>query len=228
MGALADQASIQDRQCRIQVGCSRRPDAASSSPENALVAQAPIASKRWSKRPWGCCARRSLISPGLPTSKRSIARRSRLDGRPAPASRRAGSGGAFSIARASTGFMASQSVLAASAEPRRSAKPTTLSTRTARSSATVTTSPKQTAWLAATTRRPLIRTCPEAASAAAAGRVRTIRACQSHLSIRWRSKPGTGSARLLVRLELLFQHRELGERGIRIGLAIAAAILLDP
>ena len=45
-----------------------------------------------------------------------------------------------------------------SGEPRRSAKPNTLSTFTARSRLTVTTSPMRTARLAASTRCPLTRT----------------------------------------------------------------------
>jgi len=41
-------------------------------------------------------------------------------------------------------------------------------------------------------RAPLMRTRPESESAAAAERVRTTRACHSHLSMRWRSKPIPG------------------------------------
>src|SRR5215813_12154183 len=150
--------------------------------------------------------------------KRSIARRSRLVGRPAPWSRAAGtgSGGCTSMDKSSN------SVRALSAPPRRSAKPTILSTRTPRSSAMVTTSPALTARLAASTRWPLRRTCPDPASAAAAARVRTTRACHSHLSMRWRSNCEGGSSPLLgVRLELGLQGRKLGERRIRVRLAVA-------
>src|SRR5262249_1189283 len=45
----------------------------------------------------------------------------------------------------------------------------------------------RTGWLATVMRLPFNRTKPAAVRAAAAGRVRTIRACHSHLSIRWRS-----------------------------------------
>src|SRR5215471_18752078 len=83
------------------------------------------------------------------------------------------------------------------------------------------TSPSRTAWLGSSIRRPLTRTCPDPASAAAAERVRTTRACHSHLSMRCRSK-GIGLVWLLaVRLELLLEGGELGERRIRIGLAVA-------
>ena len=114
---------------------------------------------------------------------------------------------------------------ASSAEPRRSAKPKTLSTRTVRSRATVTTSFGRTGRLGASMRWPLTRTCPEAASTAAADRVRTTRACHNHLSMRWRSKLHVPSARLLgVRLELLLEGRELGERRIGIGRLVAPAL----
>jgi len=131
--------------------------------------------------------------PSSRAVNRAVARRSRLVGRPAPCSRAAGGGGPRSAGRPSGGSRVSQMARASSAEPRRSAKARTLSTRTARSSATVTTSPSRTGWLGASTRWPLIRTWPPAASAAAAERVRTTRACQSHLSMRWRSRGSTSA-----------------------------------
>src|SRR5262249_56349923 len=74
--------------------------------------------------------------------------------------------------------------------------------------------------LAAWPGRPLIRTWPAAASAAASERVRTTRACQSHLSMRWRSKRQRPSPRLLVaRLELFLKRREFREWRIRVGFA---------
>ena len=51
----------------------------------------------------------------------------------------------------------------------------------------MTTSPGRTGRLGASTRVPFTRTWPDPASAAAAERVRTTRACHSHLSMRWRS-----------------------------------------
>jgi hypothetical protein len=42
--------------------------------------------------------------------------------------------------------------------------------------------------------------------------------------MRWRSEPDTGSARLLVRLQLLLERGQLGEWRVRIGLAIAVSI----
>src|SRR5207245_2029962 len=81
----------------------------------------------------------------------------------------------------------SYSCAAAAALPRRNASPVTLRTRTPLSSATVTTSPHLTSRPGAATRTPLTRTYPTLASDAAALRVRTIRACHSHRSIRWRS-----------------------------------------
>ena len=71
-----------------------------------------------------------------------MARRSRLVGRPLPCSRRAR--WRQSPARSWPAPDPRTDARASSAEPRRSAKPTTLSTRTARSSATVTTSPGRT------------------------------------------------------------------------------------
>jgi hypothetical protein len=62
--------------------------------------------------------------------------------------------------------------------------PITLRIRTLRSSATVTTSPGRTGRLDVSMRAPLMRTRPASDSAAAAERVRTTRACHSHLSIR--------------------------------------------
>jgi len=116
-----------------------------------------------------------------------IARRSRLVGRPAPGGRAAEGAGSVSRPGTRAGIKSSIRSRALSAPPRRSAKPATLRTRTDRSSATVTTSPSRTVRLAPVTRSPLRRTWPDAASAAAAVRVRTSRACQSHLSMRWRS-----------------------------------------
>src|SRR5262245_20731378 len=73
-------------------------------------------------------------------------------------------------------------------------------------------------------RWPLTRTWPDAASVAAAERVRTTRGCHNHLSMRWRSKAGVPSARLLAaRLELLFELCQLGKGGIGIGAAITLA-----
>src|SRR5262249_46448904 len=76
---------------------------------------------------------------------------------------------------------------AMSAEPRRGANPTTLRIRTARLSETVTTSPARTGRLDASIRCPFTRTRPDCTSDAALLRVRRIRACHNHLSIRWRS-----------------------------------------
>src|SRR4051812_23003795 len=94
--------------------------------------------------------------------------------------------------------------------------------RTARSSAMVTTSPARAGWLAAEMRSLLRRTLPAVTSAAAAVRVRTTRACHSHLSMRWRA-----IYRSLFRLELFLQRGELGERRVRIGLA-APFLRIDP
>src|SRR3977135_1361699 len=82
----------------------------------------------------------------------------------------------------------SYSTRAADASPRRSANPTTLRTRTLRSSPIVSTSPALTGWLGAISRTPLMRTWPASTSAAALGRAFTTRACHNHLSRRWRSK----------------------------------------
>src|SRR5262245_38926659 len=162
--------------------------------------------------------------------RRSISRRSRLVGRPAPGSRLA-DGSSSGFPRAAGGSRSSHNTRASSAEPRRSAKPKTLSTRTVRSNATVTTSLGRTARLGASIRWPLTRTWPEAASTAAAERVRTTRACHSHLSMRWRSKlqvPRRGrSTRLLgVRFELLLERGKLGEGRVRIGRPVAPALAL--
>src|SRR5262245_16013533 len=71
-------------------------------------------------------------------------------------------------------------------------------------------------------RRPFTRTWPAATSAAASARVRTTRACHSHLSMRWRSKP---SVRLLgAGLKLFLKRCEFGERRVRIGLAAGPAL----
>src|SRR5262249_12511833 len=75
----------------------------------------------------------------------------------------------------------------AGARPRFSQKPSPRTTLAVRRSKRVTTSPWRTGWLETVRRLPFTRTKPAAARAAAAGRVRTIRACHSHLSIRWRS-----------------------------------------
>src|SRR3954451_19026309 len=114
--------------------------------------------------------------------------------------------------------------------------------RTARSSAMVTTSPARAGWLAAVMRSLLRRTLPAVTSAAAAVRVRTTRACHSHLSMRWRSiisrahdlvrKPvptfrDHARYRSLFRLELFLQRGQLGERRVRIGLA-APFLRIDP
>src|SRR5580692_11509595 len=107
----------------------------------------------------------------------------------------------------------------APAGPRRSAKAATLRIRTDRSSATVTTSPTRTGRLAPSMRWPFTRTWPDAASAAAAERVRTTRACQSHLSMRWRSN--VLAPLLGVGLELLFERRQLGKGRIRIRCLVA-------
>src|SRR5262249_11567936 len=110
---------------------------------------------------------------------------------------------------------------------------------TRRSSAMVMTSPTRTARLAASMRAPLTRTWPEPASSAAAERVRTTRACHSHLSMRWRSMrlalahvligepvstfPEHALTPLLgIRLQLLLEGRELGEWRVRIRLLVAA------
>jgi hypothetical protein len=116
---------------------------------------------------------------------RAHARRSCLVGRPMPGSRTAAGEGSGADT-AGGGDKSSYRACIASAPPRRSAKPTTLRSRTRRSRATVSTSPGLTAWLAASTRTPLTRTCPDTARAAAALRVRTTRAYHSHLSMRWR------------------------------------------
>src|SRR5215469_14814389 len=79
------------------------------------------------------------------------------------------------------------SVAAVIAGPRRSTKPITFTTRTPRSSATVMTSPVRTIRPGASMRVPLTRTKPPPASAAAAPRVRTRRACHSQRSMRCRS-----------------------------------------
>src|SRR5215472_10963763 len=79
------------------------------------------------------------------------------------------------------------SVAALIAGPRRSTKPITFTTRTPRSSATVMTSPGRTIRPGASMRVPLTRTKPPPASAAAAPRVRTRRACHSQRSMRCRS-----------------------------------------
>jgi hypothetical protein len=146
---------------------------------------------------------------------RSMTRRSRLVGRPEPGSRAAtlgdwsGGGG--------NGVRSIEIARAALASPRRSAKPITLSTRICRLSAMVSTSSALTKWLDAVTRSPFTRTSPDVTSAAAALRVRTTRACHSHLSIRWRSNHSSGLAPLLgIRFELRFQRGEFGERRIRI------------
>src|SRR5262245_26795532 len=155
-------------------------------------------------------------------------RRGGLDARSAPPPSNPGAPAPLSLvlgAQAPIGWVTchsstSRNARASSADPRRSAKATTLRTRTARSSATVTTSPSRTVWLGPSTRRPLIRTWPAAASAAAFERVRTTRACQSHLSIRWRSKRQGPSPRLFVaRLELFLKRCELREWRIRVGFA---------
>jgi len=86
----------------------------------------------------------------------------------------------------------------------------------------VITSPIRTGWLAARTRLPLSRTCPDTAKAAASLRVRTMRACHSHLSIRWRSGAEDGKASVwLLLLELLLQRGKLGEWRIRVRLLVA-------
>src|SRR3977135_3316705 len=82
----------------------------------------------------------------------------------------------------------SYSTRAADASPRRSANPTTLRTRTLRSSPIVSTSPALTGWPGAISRTPLMRTWPASTSAAALVRAFTTRACHNHLSRRWRSK----------------------------------------
>src|SRR4051794_32636713 len=93
-------------------------------------------------------------------------------------------------------------------------------TRTARSSAMVTTSSARAGWLAAVMRSLLRRTLPALTSAAAAVRVRTTRACHSHLSMRWRSVSSAF-------LQLLLQRGEFGEGRIRIGLP-APLLGVDP
>src|SRR5689334_22286233 len=110
--------------------------------------------------------------------------------------------------------------------------------RTARSSAIVTTSPARTGWLVALTRSPLSRTLPPSTSAAAAVRVRTTRACHSHLSMRWRSvrshpfvmaglDPAIQDFALLAFLELRLQRGKFRKR--RIGIRLPAPLLrIDP
>src|SRR5262249_42103533 len=63
------------------------------------------------------------------------------------------------------------------------------------------------------------RTWPASTSAEASPRLRTMRACQSHLSMRWRST----SLGLILLLELCLQGGELGERRIRIRLLVLTA-----
>src|SRR5580704_19167429 len=83
-------------------------------------------------------------------------------------------------------------------------------------------------------RWPLIRTRPDVASPAASARVRTIRACHSHLSTRWRSPsrrasdPQTpcGSAPFLgIGFELRLEGSKLGEGRIGIGGLVAAVLV---
>ncbi len=94
-----------------------------------------------------------------------------LLGRP-PAAGVALGGGGSAARGGEAGVRSSHSNRAASASPRRSAKPVTFRIRTVRSSATVMTSPGRTSWLAAAIRAPLSRTWPAVTSAAAAVRVR--------------------------------------------------------
>src|SRR6185312_3735048 len=93
----------------------------------------------------------------------------------------------------------------------------------------VTTSPGRTSLLEPSIRTELTRTSPAPASAAAAERVRTTRACHSHLSMRWRSIPMDtcpSDSSVLVTLQLLLQGQQLGKRRIRIRLLVAAAGLI--
>ena len=72
-------------------------------------------------------------------------------------------------------------------------------------------------------RLPLRRTWPASTKAAASLRVRSMRACQSHLSMRWRSKRHRRPLGLrLLLLELLLERGELGEGRIGIRLLVAA------